>query len=383
MTNQSAQDEHPMAFLLEQHLSFNVPVAGEIRTGHIVETRGSDILVDIGAKSEGIIPSSELDDLGKEIREQLALGEEIDVYIVNPEDHEGNVIVSYAKAAENADWNRAEALLEAGDTHRCRIVGFNRGGLLVQFATLRGFMPKSQISSDRQLGRSPSPQQLQDLIGEPTMVKVIEADRERGRLVLSERAANDQKRNERKRELFSELSVGDVLEGRVVNLTDFGAFVDLGGAAGLVHLSEISWRHIDKPSDVLKPGQEVKVAVMAVDLKRNRITLSMKQLETNPWERIDDIYQVGQLVDVTVTQLANYGAFARINDDYRFDGLVHISELSDGHIRTPDEVVKKGDELTARIIRIDSDAKQIGLSIKQVFSDKFMHLDLASAESEE
>lgn len=369
-----------MAFLLDEHLSFNVPVVGEVRTGTIVAVRNNDILVDIGAKSEGIIPAAELETLDNKTKAALAEGEDVDVYIVNPEDNEGNIIVSYVKAAEDADWKVASQLFESGDTTQCRIVGHNRGGLILQFATLRGFMPKSQIGADRQINRSPSPEQLRALVGDMATVKVIEADRGQGRLVFSERAANEQRRNERRSALMGSIEVGDVLTGRVVNLTDFGAFVDLGGVAGLVHLSELSWRHIAKPADMLKPGQTVKVAVLAVDQKRGRITLSMKQLEQDPWDRIEEIYRIGQLVDVTITQIANYGAFARIEDDYRFDGLIHISELSDDHVRTVDEVVRKGDRITARIIRIDPAAKQIGLSIKQVRSEKFREMDLAAAD---
>lgn len=368
--------DHPMAALLEQHLNFDVPVNGDLRTGVVIARRGNDILVDIGAKSEGVIAASEYESLTDEMKERLGEGAEVEVFVVNTEDEYGNVVVSYLKAVERVDWKKADELLEQGQTCTCRVVGFNRGGLLVQFNALRGFMPRSQIGADRQISRSAGPDQLRRLVGETMKARVLEVDAERGRLVLSERAATDHLRKKRRQERLDQLEVGQIHSGRVVNLTKFGAFVDLGGVAGLVHLSELSHKHIETPGEHVQMGDDIDVKILAIDKDRGRITLSMKALEESPWQRIESLYQVGQLVEVQITQLTHYGAFVRFQDPYRLSGLIHISELAEERVEKPSDVVAQGQDVTARIIHIDADKQKIGLSIKQVFSDKFMHMDI-------
>lgn len=370
---------HPLAFLLEEDLNLNPPSVGEIRTGEIVAIRNNEILVDIGAKSEAIIPQEELDELGKEMRNRLKLGEQIAVYIVNPEDEEGNIIVSYSRATEEQDWQLAQDLLDSQDVYDSQVIGYNKGGLLIKVGLLRGFVPISQIGGNLHNTRN-AEDQLRQRVGSPLTCKVIEVERERNRLILSEKAAAKEMRASQRSRLLEDLREGDIRPGRVVNLAPFGAFVDIGGMEGLVHLSELSWRRIHDPAEVLKINDEIKAYVLSVDRDQKRIALSLKRLEPDPWTQIESLYQVGQLIEVIITKLTKYGAFASLNDVYQLEGLIHISELAEGHIKHPSDVVQKDQIVTARIIRINADQRQLGLSIKKVASDQYLESDLGLAE---
>ncbi|MEZ4516237.1 MAG: S1 RNA-binding domain-containing protein [Chloroflexota bacterium] len=373
--------DHPMNFLLNDEVY--LPVAGEIRSGYIVAVTNNDILVDIGAKSEGVIQNQELNSLDSATRAALQEGEEVRVYVLNPEDDNGNIILSYRKAAEEQDWETALDLLESQETHTSEIVGFNKGGVLASLGQLRGFVPNSQLARDRMAtGNSDNKQRaLQELVGEPITFKVIEVDRERNRLILSELAASREVRQQRREELLEKIEEGNVYTGKVVNIADFGAFVDIGGIEGLVHLSELSWKRVQSPNDLVQRGDTVQVQVLNVDTERQRVALSMKRLEADPWDHIDDIFQVGQLAEAEITRLTKFGAFARIDHDYQLEGLIHISELSDERVEQARDVVKPGDRVTVRIIRLDPKQRQVGLSLKQVTSDEFIEADLASMNS--
>ncbi len=369
------ETDHPMNFLLEEEL--NLPTAGEIRHGWVVNQHGNDILVDIGAKSEGIIPNQEVEKLDKETRELLSPGSEVFVYVVDPEDQNGNVILSYVRAAQEQDWQLAESLMSSQDVYEGTIVGFNKGGLLVRVGQLRGFVPNSQLELERFNGRQITPPQLQKMVGKSLSAKVIEVSRERNRLILSERAAGKELREAKRNRLLDSMQDGSTFEGRVVNLTEYGAFVDIGGIEGLVHVSELSWKRIKKPADILQVGDKVNVAVINVDQDKQRIALSMKRLEADPWTEVEQLYQEGQLIEATVTKLTKFGAFARLNDDYELEGLIHISELSAEHVEHPRELLKPGDVVMVRIIRIAADQRQLGLSIKEVSSAKYIEADMA------
>ncbi|MCP4416890.1 MAG: S1 RNA-binding domain-containing protein [Chloroflexi bacterium] len=366
-------ERHPMELLLAGEL--NLPKNGEIRQGWVIEHRSNVILIDIGAKSEGVIAGSELQSMDNDTRELLAVGNEVSVYIVNTEDQHGNVIISYAKAAEEMDWTQAEELLASQDVYEGKLIGKNKGGVLIKMGQLRGFIPNSQISR-----RRVSDAKIQKEQGKPVTnlikTKVIEVDRKRGRLILSERAAEKEARAAIRAELLGKLEEGHILKGRVINLADFGAFVDVGGVEGLVHLSELSWKRVNSPKDVLEVGDEVEVYILTIDKERERLALSLKRLEPDPWTVIDEHYQVGQLLEATVTKLTKYGAFARLDDEYTLEGLIHISELSENHVNHPRDVVQPKQIVTVRIIRVDKDQRQLGLSIKQVVSDKFVEADL-------
>ncbi|MCL4266553.1 MAG: S1 RNA-binding domain-containing protein [Anaerolineae bacterium] len=364
-----------MDFLLGE--DFNLPAAGETRKGWVVAHRNNEILVDIGAKSEGIIPMAEVQTLDVNTRNQLAVGNEVQIYVVSLEDEQGNLIVSFTKAVEYQDWANMEHCLRAKEATEGQIAGHNKGGLLVQIGQLRGFVPKSQFSRERQQAVQQSQGALQKSVGQPITVKVVEVDAERNRLILSEKDAATEIRQGKRTKLLSEIKEGDVFDGRVINLANFGAFVDIGGLEGLIHLSEISWKRINNPNEVLKTGQEVKVQVLSIDQDKERLALSLKRLQPDPWTTIDEHYQVGQLFDATLTKLAPYGAFARLHDDYQLEGLIHISEISETHVTHPRDIVKVGQVVSVRIIRIDAEQRQLGLSIRQVASAKFVESDLA------
>jgi small subunit ribosomal protein S1 len=376
---------HPMEFLLTDEFKLGIPEPGEVRRGQVVAYRNNEILVDIGAKSEGIIPNREVETLDGGTRQQLAVGSEIFVYVVDPEDKDGNIILSYTKAIEEQDWITAKELLDNQEAYQGKVIGYNRGGLLIKMGQVRGFVPASQLSLSRQISATgeTTEEQLRKIVGQKIYAKVIEVDRSRNRLILSERAATKELRESQRLHLLDNLKEGEVREGRIVNLADFGAFVDIGGIEGLVHLSELSWKRVNHPAEKLKLGDQVKVYVLNVDQERQRVALSMKRLEADPWNNMEAQYQVGQLVEATITKLTKYGAFARINDEYELEGLIHISELSADHVKHPRDMVQKGDVVAARIIRIDPEQRQLGLSIKRVASDDFVETDLALAENYE
>lgn len=363
----SGASEHPMDFLLS--VDFNLPKAGEIRRGCIVSNRNNEIIVDIGSKSEGIISSREVDSLDEAVKEKLEIGAEIPVFVVEPEDANGNTILSYVKAAAQQDWLDAEDLHDNKEIYTGKIVGNNRGGILVSVGHIRGFVPNSQLIRGRN-------DEAGYAVGKEISTKVIEVNRERNRLILSERAAEQELRQSRREELLETIKEGDEYEGKVVNLADFGAFVDIGGIEGLVHLSELSWKRINNPSEKLKVGDTVSVYVLKVDQEKQRLALSIKRLEADPWTLVSEHYQIGQLMAAKITKLTNFGAFARLQDEFELEGLIHISELSEDHIDHPREVVKPSQDVTVRIIRIDPEQRQLGLSIKQVSSDKYMEADL-------
>ncbi len=364
-----------MDILLEESLELDFPKQGEIRRGVVASISETEILVSIGTKSEGIIPAREIERLSEENRRQLTVGQEIPVYVVNPEDPNGVAQLSYLRALEEQDWQRAEALLTSRETFEGKIAGYNKGGLIVPFGQLRGFVPSSQISQLRraEVESAEDDQHWRAMVGESILLQVIEVDREKRRLIFSERAALKETRETLKERLLAEIAEGDVRVGRVTSLADFGAFVNIEGADGLVHLSEISWEHIDHPSQVLKIGQEVKVKVISIDHERKRIGLSIRQLQPDPWLKKVEHLREGQLVEGTITHLTKFGAFARLGED--LEGLIHISELSDQRIAHPKEVVHEGDVLTLRIIKIEPERHRIALSVRKVDSPAYADLD--------
>lgn len=351
--------------------------AGEIRDGIIVSVSPTEILVDVGAKSEGFIHQRELERLGKEYLENLEVGQSVVVFILRPEDKDGNIVLSLSRAQQERDWREAERLLESNESFQSTIIGFNRGGVICRLGKVRGFIPASQLLTRPEGEVENEEERYASLVGQPVWLKVVELDRRRNRLILSERLAMREVRKKKKEQLLDELKKGDVRKGRVSSVAKFGAFVDLGGADGLIHLSELSWSRVNHPNEVLKVGDEVEVYVLNVDRDRKRIGLSLRRLEPEPWSVVHERYAVGQIVDGVITKLASFGAFARV--DGTIEGLIHISELANHRVNHPKEVVKEGDEVSLRIIRIDPGRRRMGLSLKRVDEDEYAELDWREA----
>jgi len=374
-------DNNNMASLLESEgLAIDFPNQGEIRKGVVASVTPGQILVSVGTKSEGVITGKEYELIPSDELANLKIGQEIPVYVINPEDSNGNLVLSYMRAREEEGWAIVENMVAKKESFHSSIIGYNKGGLIVPVGGLRGFVPSSQISFSRRssmTGDTPE-QRWSKMIGQEIDVVVIEVDRERRRLILSERQASTESRDSVKDRVIDELKEGQVFTGRVTSLADFGVFVNINGADGLVHLSEISWDRVQHPSEVLKVGQEVKVKVIAIDREKRRIGLSIRQLLSDPWDKKAAAFQEGQLVEGTITRLTKFGAFARLNDD--IEGLIHISEISEKRIEHPREVLKEGDTYTLRVLKIDNANHRIGLSLRRVDSMAYADMDWQSLE---
>lgn len=376
---QAAQTEtgaNSMEAWLADSFSFRQLRSGDVVDGHIVSVSPSEILVDIGYKADAIVDNRELDRLDPDFLAGLAVGEPVVAYVLQPEDKDGNVVISLLRAQQEQDWRQAEELLKSQDIFEGVITGYNRGGVIVRVGRVRGFVPASQLSDRWQVqqeeGQDPE-QRWAKLTGQKMQLKVVELDRRRNRLILSERAAMRDWRKTQKDRLLSELKPGDTLSGVVTSIASFGAFVDLGGADGLIHLSELAWHRVEHPSEVLRVGQEVKVFVLNIDEERKRIGLSLRRLQPEPWSQVNENYVVGQVVKATITKLTNFGAFAKIDEG--IEGLIHISELANHRVNHPKEIVHEGDEVEVRVIRIDSERRRVGLSMRQASDEGYMEVD--------
>jgi len=378
---------HPMALLLEQiERSLLEPASGDIRNGVIVDKRPHELLIDIGYKSEGIVNGREIDRISDTL-DELHVGDEVPVYIIR-EDRDGNLLLSISRAQAEKDWERAEQLMASQNIFEGAVAAYNRGGVIVKIGQVRGFVPASQLSADSQSQGEDNPDNADDrwagLVGGSLMLKVIDIDRKRNRLILSERLAVREWRRQQKEQLLDMLKEGDVYDGIISSIADFGAFVDLGGADGLIHLSELSWNRVNHPNEVVSVGQKVKVQILSVDQERRRIGLSLRRLQPQPWDVVEQTYEVGQIVRGRITKLVNFGAFARLEKD-GIEGLIHVSELTDRRITHPKEVVSEGEEYDLRIIRIDTDKRRMGLSLKQALPvDQDLEVDwqVASGDDE-
>jgi small subunit ribosomal protein S1 len=378
---QGENHETMESLMRSEDAGLEFPIQGEIRQGVIASISTSQILVSVGSKSEGVIMGRELEQIPTSDREALSVGMSIPVYVINPEDQNGNVVLSYTRAREAMGWEVVEKMQESSEAFEGKIDGYNKGGLIVLVHGLRGFIPASQISmARRSLVQGDTPDRWAKMIGETISVRIIEVDRARRRLILSERAANPESRQSLKERVIEGLEEGQVYTGRVTSVADFGAFVNVNGADGLVHLSELSWERVQHPSEVLEVGQEVKVKVISVDKDKKRIGLSIRALQGDPWNEKVARFKVGQLVEGTVTRLTKFGAFARLDGDV--EGLIHISELSENRINHPKESVKEGDVLTLRVIRIDEDQRRIGLSLRKVDSGAYADMDMKALAAE-
>jgi len=329
---------------------------GDIVDGVIVKVDRDEVLLDIGYKTEGVIPSRELS-IKHDVdpNEVVAVGDEIEALVLQKEDKEGRLILSKKRAQYERAWGTIEAKKEADEVVTGTVIEVVKGGLILDIG-LRGFLPASLVEMRRV-------RDLQPYVGRELEAKIIELDKNRNNVVLSRRAWLEQTQSEVRSEFLNQLQKGQVRKGVVSSIVNFGAFVDLGGVDGLVHVSELSWKHIDHPSEVVEVGQEVTVEVLDVDMDRERVSLSLKATQEDPWQQFARTHQIGQVVPGKVTKLVPFGAFVRVDEG--IEGLVHISELAERHVEIPEQVVQVGDEILVKVIDIDLDRRRISLSLKQ------------------
>ena len=375
----SGATENPSATQDMQELLESVEPMKPLRKGDVVEgvvmrSDSEGVLVNIGHKAEGLVPPAEMRTLTREGQDLPGVGDEIVASVVSGEGEEGSAVLSIDRAVGEMGWLELDKALESGQTVNGRILGFNRGGALVDVEGVRGFVPMSQlvtVSRDNfqpQDSQAPSDDGGERPLESPDIdrvleLKVLEVNRSRNRAIFSERQAVREMREERKAKLIQELSQGEVRKGKVTGISSFGAFVDLGGADGLIHISELAWTPVSSPEEIVKVGDELDVYVLRVDPETKRIALSLKRLQQEPWETITERYQVGDVVSATVTKLTDFGAFARLEDSV--EGLIHVSELTSRAINHPREVVKEGDPVRPKILRIEPERRRLGLSLRQ------------------
>jgi len=354
-----------MAALLEAETAYPELRRGEIIEGVVVGTDREAILVDIGAKSEGVVPPHEMHCLQPEGSSRLSIGDKVLVFIVQPESPEGQIILSLDRARGERGWRVLQDYMDRNEAFEAYITGSNKGGLLVNVEGVNAFVPLSQLVSGPDRGSPENTQNaLSQWVGKTITLKVIELNRRRNRAILSERAAVQEKRAAEKERLLLELQEGDVKTGTVTSIRDFGIFVDIGGADGLVHLSELSWERTPKsPHELFSVGDIVPVYVLKIDNESKKIALSVRRAQPERWEEIVANYREGQIVPGQVTKLAPFGAFVRLEGP--IEGLIHISELVDRRINHPREVVDEGDVVPVKIVRIEYDRHRLGLSLRQ------------------
>ncbi len=361
-------DENDFQALLDSPAhNFRSLTRGDVVEGQIVRIDPDEILVDIGLKSEGVVAGKERGN--DEELSGMKLGDTVLVYVMQPESPEGHAVLSLRRAKMEKSWRVADGILERAEIIEAKVVDHNKGGLIVDVHGLRGFVPISQVLNLRrdpgertESGEDELARKLGEMVGRHLQLEIIELNRNRNRLILSERVAAQKVRQQRKDELMNELQVGQVRRGKVSNLCNFGAFVDLGGADGLIHISQLSWGHLNHPNQVLKVGDEVDVYVLGIDPVKKKIALSLKRAQADPWDSVDERYQVGQTVPGTVTKITSFGAFARVEDG--IEGLAHVSELASRHIANPKEVVQEGEPYEFKIIHIDGRKRRLGLSLR-------------------
>ncbi|MEE2884843.1 MAG: S1 RNA-binding domain-containing protein [Chloroflexota bacterium] len=406
-----------MADLLDSVQPIKPIRKGDIVTGVVMSADHDGIFVNIGAKAEGVVPPAEMKTIDSETFNQMTVGDEIVTFVIRTETAEEGAILSVDRAIGEHGWHTIELALGADETVLGKIVGFNRGGAIVEVEGVHGFVPVSQLVSiskthfqsrdqqdtretgdghssasydvsETQLGQpesessESSPSEEEELsaekamdadVGKSLQLKVLEVNRSRNRAIFSERQAVQQQRDEQKARLIEDLAEGGRRSGVVTGISNFGAFVDLGGADGLIHISELSWSQVTTPHDVVSVGDEIDVYVLRVDVENKRIALSLKRLQPEPWENITDRHNVDDIVDATVTKLTNFGAFARVED--AVEGLIHISELSTRMITHPKEIVTEGQPVRVKILRIEPERRRLGLSLKQAMDEEGLSPD--------
>jgi small subunit ribosomal protein S1 len=347
---------------------------GDIVTGTVVRVDKDEVLVDIGYKSEGVVPANELS-IRKSVdpSEEVSVGDVVDALVLTKEDADGRLILSRKRARFERAWQRIEKAAEDGTPVSGSVIEVVKGGLIIDLG-VRGFLPASLVDIRRVA-------ELDEFLGQSLECRVIELNRFRNNVVLSRRAVLEEERRGAREQILDRMNVGDLVIGTISNLVDFGAFVDLDGIDGLIHISELSWSHVNHPSEVLTIGQKVEVRVLDIDRDRQRISLGLKQTQKDPWQQVFENRQVNEIVHGQVTKLVSFGAFVEIEEGV--EGLIHISELAQHHVEDPSEIVRPGQEVNVKIIEIDPDRRRLSLSLKRLEPEYRIHEDVFAEEGEE
>lgn len=373
--------EMDFAAMLEASFAEETPERGDIVTGTIVALDNLGLIVGIeGMKRDGLVQRKDLERMGLDAS-NFNVGDELDVMIIRMEDEDGNLVLSVSQAQQIEDWKRAEELMNTEGIWEGVVSDANRGGLIVPFGNLRGFVPASHVLDlPRGMNEDERKMRMTRLVGQTIPLKVIEVNRKRRRLVFSQRDAQRGNREARKELLLDQLHEGEVRKGIVSGLRDFGAFVDLGGADGLIHISELAWHRVNHPRELLKVGDEVEVYILRLDAEGKRIGLSLKRLQENPWSSVEEVYHVGQLVEGVVSRVAQFGAFVSL--DPGIEALLHTSQISEPAPEDPSLVVHEGQRLLMRVISIEADKQRLGLSLKEVSDEEKARWQQARAEAQ-
>ncbi|MGF1505929.1 MAG: 30S ribosomal protein S1 [Anaerolineae bacterium] len=361
----SEEEMADFAAMLDDYYEFDEPERGDIREAEILHINRNEIVVDLGVKRDGIVPGYDIDRLPPRALQNLNVGDRMPVYILNPMDEDGNLIVSINLGLQQNDWERVYDLLETGDMVDATVTGFNKGGALVKFGRLEGFVPDTHIAEIPQgLEGEARKQAMERLIGSTLSLKVIEVNQKRRRLIFSQREAQREWRSKQKERLLDELTEGEIVEGKVTGVRDFGVFVNVGGADGLIHVSELAWHRVPHPGDVVDIGDTVNVYILDLDQEKKRIALSLKRTRPDPWEPVEETYRVEQIVEGKVSNVVEFGAFVVLPDG--IEGLLHVTEMVDGSLTEPFSHVKRGDTLVMKVVRIEKERKRIGFTQKEL-----------------
>lgn len=355
------ENNEMMNMMEEIENSFRIPRRGHTIKGKVIYITDNEIMVDIGYKSDGIVPKNEIsNDPSIKPQEIIKEGDEIEVYVLKMDDGEGNILLSKKKVEAEKDWQTVLKAKEDNSTIPVKVIENVKGGVIAVYKEIKGFIPASQLS-DTYVDH------LEEFVGKQLDVKIIELNKQKNKIVFSRKVVME-KENEKKRQLLWEsIKEGDLIDGEVKRLTNFGAFVDIGGVDGLIHISDLSWGRIKHPSEIVKPGDKIKVIILNLDKDKNRISLGLKQMTPEPWENVEEKYHVGDIIEGIIARLTNFGAFVQLEPG--MDGLVHISQISHKHIAKPSEEVTIGQQVKVKILNIDKENKRISLSIKEAIEN--------------
>ncbi|MDX1994329.1 MAG: S1 RNA-binding domain-containing protein [bacterium] len=373
-------DEMDFLALLEASFAEEALERGDTVVGTVLSVDQQGLIIGVGSQRDGFVSRRDIERLDMQ-PDQFNVGDEIDVTIVRLEDEEGNLVLSVSQARQSEDWKLAERLLDSDDVWEGEVADANRGGLIINFGNLRGFVPASHVADlPRGLAEDERKSYLSRLVGQTVTVKVIEVNRKRRRLVFSQRDAQRDTRDARKESLLDELKEGEVRRGVVSGLRDFGAFVDLGGADGLIHISELAWHRVKHPKELLNVGDEVDVYILRLDSEGKRIGLSLKRLQPNPWSLVEEMYHVGQLVEGVVSRTAQFGAFISLKPG--IEALLHVSQIADPAPADASLIIGEGQRLLMRVISVEADKQRLGLSLKEVTPEEKVRWEESQGEKQ-